>query len=155
MPSNEFQNEVGDFLSKYYEVVHRIHDCAFNRNLGRSVTPKPFDFFGADNEDKLFGAEVKRVKSTSIPFTNFSEHQIEALLQLEENGWIFINWRISKYGESPYSRVGTAVWIDVKSFLNIYNNNDKKSLNPYDFSDKWFLTRRTGGWIIENHPLMK
>ena len=145
--SNEFQREVGSFLSDMFTVSYRIDDAAYNRYGQRQVSQKPFDFFGSASDGVLFGVEAKRTKSPRLPFTEIKPHQRYNLTKLHHNNnysWLFINWRIDRRG-------GKAIWIPYHIYQDIEDMlylDGIKSVKPEHISEEFFLNRKTGGWNI-------
>lgn len=153
--ANDFQIEIGKFLSNRFPVNHRIADSNTNRYGSFQVSQKPFDFFGIYKSGKLFAAEVKRIKAQAFPIRNLKEHQRKALIDVSDNGglaWVFINWRERKDNR--------AIWIPFDEYCEIeyliMGEQGRKSLRSEFFDDKWFLKRITGGWEVTNeHPLYR
>ncbi len=148
MARNEFETEVGDYLRKYFRVVHRIPDRAFNRDGGRSVSKSPFDFFGCDHGGHIFGAEAKRVKVKRFPFNLLKPHQFDALKDVANAGghsFIFINFRV----QEPGLRCGRAFCIPFFDYNDIIIERGKanrKSFRAEHIPAGCELKRVTGGW---------
>ncbi len=160
MARNEFETEMGKMLRGLFVVAERLDDVAFNRLGGRQVKKKPYDFFGATKTGSFWGAEVKRVKSHLFPLRNFAEHQHEALAALSENNchaWVLINWRTAKVGGKRGT--GIAIWVPYFFFDTVCNRvqrDGRKSVQPADFPNNWFLARVPGGWMPHvEHPFYR
>lgn len=151
--SNEFQQEISKLLKSTFILAYRLDDTSGNRGGTFQVSKKPFDFFGATQKGIFWGAESKRVKSERFPISNISPHQRQALIDLYNNNclaWLFINWRTN-------NRTGKAIWIPFEDYCEIEYlaiSDNRKSLKIYDFPEKWFLERISGGWKVpKEHPL--
>lgn len=152
MPSNKFQQEVGQFLTKKFKVSYRLADAAYNRYGQRSVSSKPYDFFGSTETGIIWASEAKKVKSIRFPFTNIYPHQHSSLELIESVGgfaWLFINWRLTKGGR--------AIWIPHFEFVQLKIDSEKegrKSIRCDSVPEQWFLNRIRGGWEVPTtHPL--
>lgn len=149
MARNEFETEVGKLLESQYPVIHRIADAAFNRNLGRQVSKKPFDYFGSNGSGTIVAAEVKRVKVNRFSFSDLSDHQRNALRDVWDcNGRaiLFVNFRV----KSPGLRCGRAFWIPFGAFMEIEErctDLGRKSMTPDHIPTFCELDRISGGWV--------
>ena len=149
MARNEFEGEVGKFLKAKFPIAERLDDVAFNRESGRQVSKKPWDFYGASWRGKFWAAEAKRVKSPRFPVDSFRPHQHESLARLEGLGvyaWVFINWRI---GESRDT--GIAIWVPYSLYMETekeVTDDGRRSIKATDFTEYWRLSRVTGGWDV-------
>ena len=150
MARNEFETEVGHLLTKYFPVVHRIPDAAFNREMGRQVSKKPFDYFGSTWFGTLVAAEVKRVKVNRFSFSDLKDHQRDALKDVRDaigQAILFVNFRV----KSPGFRCGRAFWIPFQVFMEIEAlcfDLGRKSMTPDHIPDFCELDRVKGGWVI-------
>ena len=148
MARNEFETEVGKLLELEYPFVHRIADAAFNRNMGRQVSKKPFDYVGASWPGKIAVAEAKRVKVNRFAFADLKDHQREALKaiwDIKGDAILFVNFRV----KDPGRRCGRAFWIPYGVFEDIEEaclKSGRKSMTPDHIPDFCELERVTGGW---------
>jgi penicillin-binding protein-related factor A (putative recombinase) len=152
MARNEFEREVGDLLRMHFPFVHRIADAAFNRNLGRQVSKKPFDYFGINADGRAMATEVKRVKVNRFAFQDLKEHQFDALDAVWATGGnaiLFLNFRV----KAPGARCGRAFWIPFEEFKIIKGmaaTAGRKSMRPSDIPACRELARIKGGWRIQD-----
>lgn len=150
MARNEFEIEAGDLLRKYFPIVHRIADAAFNRNLGRQVSQKPFDYFGIANGGVTFAAEAKRIKVNRFAFNKLAEHQYDALDEYVTCGgmsFFLINFRV----KAPGQRCGSAFCIPFRDYQDIVNSRrsiGRKSMRPEHVPHQYRLERVSGGWVF-------
>lgn len=151
MARNEFETEVGKLLNEKYPFVHRIADAAFNRNMGRQVSKKPFDYVATTLSGIMVAAEVKRVKVNRFSFSALSDHQRDALKSIWNSGGIavlFINFRV----KSPGIRCGRAFCIPYGTFEAIEDAcilSGRKSMAPDHIPSIWEMDRVVGGWSLK------
>lgn len=148
MARNEFEGEVKKFLQDRFPFVYRIPDAAFNRDMGRQTSKKPFDFFGSDDKGLLIAVEAKRVKVNRFAFSALADHQRQALQAVWDiNGlsYLAINFRV----KSPGSRCGRAFLVPYGSLLAIESSclgAGRKSMTPDHIPEIFELDRISGGW---------
>jgi len=145
MARNEFESEIGKFLSDLFPIAERVDDVAFNRYGGHQVKQKPYDYYGCTDLGAIWVAEIKRVKSSRFPIDNLKEHQIAGLsgvAGVRGNAWLFINWRT---GGSRGT--GQAAWLTYDYYMGIVGKlGERKSIKPNDIEAGWMLDRIPGGW---------
>lgn len=151
MARNEFETEVGKLLEKEYPFVHRIADAAFNRNLGRQVSKKPFDYFGSTEKGTVVVAEAKRVKMSRFPFSKLADHQrrcLEDVWNICGRSILFVNFRV----KTPGAICGRAFWIPYGIFMKIEATciaSGRKSMTPDHIPGYCELKRIKGGWAVK------
>lgn len=150
MARNEFETETGILLARHFPVVHRIADAAFNRNLGRQVVKKPFDYFGITQKGAPFAAEAKRVRAHRFSFKALVEHQYEALGDFSCAGGLslmFINFRVKRPGQ----RCGRAFCMPFQAYQELVRSRadvGRKSMRPEHIPTQYELARISGGWDV-------
>lgn len=151
MARNVFEVEIKDLLKTIFPVAERLDDSAYNREGGRQVRKKPYDYFGCTMHGRFFAAEAKMVHEPRFYFPAlFSDHQHEALALAARHdawAWVFINWRHAVKGE--WGKPGVAIWCHYclfKETIDAALEAGRKSVKPFDFDRKYWLDRVTGGW---------
>lgn len=156
MARNEFETEVGILLKSLFPIALKLDDVAFNRDGGRQVTQKPWDYYGCTKKGRFWVAEAKRVRLRSFPFANLRDHQSVALEEAQKfaYSWLFINWRIG-----GFRGTGQAVWITYREYKavmeDILATTGRISVRPEAFNEHWHLEKVTGGWKAPpKHPIL-
>lgn len=145
--SNErsFVQEIKSSAKKYGMYYYKIPDSPYVGSETRFQLKKPFDLF-LIKDGEFIAIEAKYCKGNArFPFKNVKEHQIDALLDIEEHGckaYIMINFR----GEGV---IATRA-IRVKDFLELVKVSKYSSMTMeetrYMIDIKW---RGRGIWGID------
>lgn len=148
MARNEFEDEVKKLLRDRYPFIEKISDAAFNREMERQTSKKPFDFFGADRNGLLIAVEAKRVRVNRFAFAALADHQRQALQAVwDASGlsYLALNFRV----KAPGKRCGRAFCIPYGSFIAIERSClgiGRKSMTPEHIPEIFELDRISGGW---------
>jgi len=107
----------------------------------RANIPRPFDYIVL-NEGTFMGIECKQSQNpTSLPLGNISEHQVEALSEIEKCGgvgYLLVNVRLTK--SSPRSNKMFALTAEQVDYW--WNGQDERKSIPVP-------------WMVENCPEVK